>query len=166
MSIFFTFITIIGTLSTILSFAISAFLIIIWIRGIAPVLYRVGDGLAHKKIIIFAKGDNLISLKSLLEGSKLFRKKNLDQIVAIGDLDKAANGNIFLVYWPDWSDSIDEILDKMDDRKALVIYAPGGVRSIVESDLLKISKKKNVAISNFRGRLLNDITTSIITISN
>lgn len=54
--------------------------IIGWIMGICPAIYRLGNGLSKRKIAIFAKGDNTMSLKNLLIDSRLFRQKNIFEI--------------------------------------------------------------------------------------
>ena len=47
-----------------------------WFMGISPALLRLGEGLANRKIAIFAEGDNFNSIKSLLIDSKLFKERN------------------------------------------------------------------------------------------
>ena len=136
-----------------------------WVKGIFPVLLRVGNGLAKRKIAIFAKNDNLVSLKSLLMDSGLFAKKNISEITANGDIGKAENRSVYLVFWPDWEENIDDILNSMKDGTALVVYAPRESGPVPEPVMKKINEKRNAAVTNFRGRLLNDITTSIITTS-
>src|SRR3989338_11262109 len=83
---------------------------ILWTRGVFPALYRLGNGLAKRKIAVFAKGDNVNSLKTLLTDSGLFREKNIFAITKTEDLGCADNASVYLVHWHDCSDDMDEIL--------------------------------------------------------
>jgi hypothetical protein len=47
----------------------------------------------------------------------------------------------------------------------LIIYSPQGTDKINQDSLEKINNEPNSVIVNFRGRLLNDIFTSVITTS-
>jgi len=162
---FLLFLRIIGYISSLLSVFIVLAGIIIWAKGILPVLIRIGNGLSKKQIVIFAKNDNLNSLKKLLFDSGLFNKKKISEVSTKGDLSIAENKNVYLVFWHDWEDSIDEILNLMKDKTALIIYAPQELGFIPKEVMGKLNNKRNVMVTNFRGRLLNDITTSIITTS-
>jgi hypothetical protein len=136
-----------------------------WIRGIVPALWRLGNGLSKRKIAIFAKGDHLTGLQDLLADSNLFARKNLIAISSYGDLGRAERTTLFLVFWDDWQDKIDEIIGAKKDSHALVVYAPGGPRSIPDNKYLELNNKRNVTVTNFRGRLLNDIVVSLMTTS-
>ena len=50
--------------------------VILWMNGILPVLFRLGSGLAGRKIAVLARGSNLNSLRSLLTDSRIFREKH------------------------------------------------------------------------------------------
>ena len=102
-----------------------------WLRGILPALWRLGNGFSKRKIAIFAKGDTLISLKSLLSDTKMFNEKNIIDISSDNDIGRAERATLFLVAWDDWQQNkIDEILSAKKDTTALVVYAPKGPRSI------------------------------------
>lgn len=137
--------------------------IIAWFRGILPALVRLGNGLAKRKIAIFAKSDTLSSLTSLLTDSGLILSQNITQITKEDDFGKAEGSTLFLVYWPDWKDKIIEIKNKKLDGEALVIYAPYAEGRIPDDVMAQLDKGRNVAVVNFRGRLLNDIVTAMIT---
>lgn len=138
--------------------------LIAWFTGILPALRRLGMGFAKRKIAIFAKGDHLTSLNSLLTDSKLFRKKNIIDISFDGDLGRAEKITLLLVYWDDWQDKIDEIVRNKNDGAVLIVYAPGS-ESIPRDKYKDLNNKRNVIVTNFRGRLLNDIVSSLITTS-
>jgi hypothetical protein len=138
---------------------------ILWFMGISPVLFRLGNGLAKSKIAVFAKNDNLGSLRSLLLDSKLFKSKNILEIASKGDIGKAEEASVYLVYWHDWVDNIEEILSKKPDKCALIVYAPYYLDKIPVEQMKNLDDKRHTAVTNFRGRLLNDIVTSMITTS-
>ena len=136
---------------------------ILWIRGIFPALFRLGNGLAKRKIAVFAKGDNVSSLKNLLVDSKLFPEKNIFEITKVEDIGKAEEASVYLVFWHDWVDNITQILDKKPDACALIVYAPYENGKISDEQMKNLDGKRHTAVTNFRGRLLNDIITSMIT---
>ena len=51
------------------------------------------------------------------------------------------------------------------DTCALIIYVPRVLGLIPEEQMKKLDESRNTAITNFRGRLLNDIVTAMITTS-
>ncbi len=135
----------------------------VWFKGILPALVRLGNGLSRRKIAIFAKGDNLKTLMNLLEDTKLFNKRNMIDISSFGDFGRAERATVFLIFWDDWQIEIEEILRATKDSTALVVYAPKGPGSIPTNIFEKLNSKRNVMLSNFRGRLLNDILVSLMT---
>ena len=136
-----------------------------WGKGIFPALWRLGNGLSKRKIALLAKGDNLRSLKSLLVDSKLFNERNIFEISSANDLGRAEQATLFLVYWHDWPNELDEILRVAKDTTALVVYAPQELGFIPQDKMKALNSKRNVMVSNFRGRLLNDIVTGLMTTS-
>jgi len=148
--------------STIVIFSlISGF--ILWSKGTLKVLYRLGKRLAISKVAIFAKGDNLTSLKGLLDDTGLFDKKNIGEIVQKGDIENAKDFSIFLVYWSDWESDYESILSQKSKKTALIIYHPSEKDPIKPEQMKRLNEKRNVFVVRFRGRLLNDILISMIT---
>jgi hypothetical protein len=137
----------------------------LWVRGISPALLRLGNGLAKRKIAIFAKGDNLGSLKHLLVDSKLFNGKNIYEVSKIEDIGRAECATMYLVVWHDWAQDIAEILRQKPDKCALIVYAPYDRGRIPDDQMKMLDGKRHTAVTNFRGRLLNDIVASMITTS-
>jgi hypothetical protein len=133
------------------------------VRGIAPVLWRLGNGLANRKIALFAKGENLPSLKNLLLDSKLIHGKNILEVTSPGDVGRAKDATVYIVFWHDWEDDIDAILNQKPDSCALIVYSPYDLAKIPPAQMAKLDGKRHTAVTNFRGRLLNDIITSMIT---
>lgn len=136
---------------------------VLWTRGVFPVLLRIGNGLAKRKIAIFAKGDNVSSLKSLLIDSGLFKEKNIFEITVAKDIGSAEKASVYLVHWHDWAGDINKILLKKPDRCPMVVYAPYDMRRIPDDKMVDLDSAKHTAVTNFRGRLLNDIVTAMIT---
>ena len=165
METFLNIIAVVGIFETIFLIIAIGYGTFLWIRGIFPALLRLGNGLAKRKIAIFAKGDNVNSLKSLLCDSGLFRQKNIFEITNINDLGKAEEASVYLVYWHDWADDITQILEKKPDKCALVVYAPYDKGRISDEQMKNLDGKRHSAVTNFRGRLLNDIVTAMITTS-
>jgi len=135
-----------------------------WVTGISPALWRLGKGLASRKIAVFAAGDTYNSLKSLLVDSGLFKEKNIVQITE-DELKKAEKYSVYLAHWSSISSYLNKILSDKKDDTALLIYAPQNEGRVPDEDIANINKHRNALLVNFRGRLLNDIVTSLITTS-
>lgn len=155
---------VIGYVSTVIVIIATVVSIYRWAVGISPALWRLGKGLAGRRIAVFAEGDNFSSLKSLLTDSKLFKENNIIHVTK-NDIGRAESCSLFLAHWKSIESQLDDILSKKKDGKALIIYQPREDGLIKETDLAKINQHRNVIVVNFRGRLLNDIVTSLITTS-
>lgn len=160
-----TIFSIIGIIESIIFVGVLLFALITWSRGILPALWRLGNGLAERKIAVFAQGDHLKELKNLLVDSKMFNQKNIIEVTSLQELGRADQATLFLVFWHDWSVNIDKILEKKRDQVALVVYAPRDLGDVPMGEIKKISDHRNTILTNFRGRLLNDLVSSMITTS-
>ncbi len=161
-----TILKILDTLGYLTTIAVIVSLIlgfIAWLRGIRPAVIRLGNGLSKRKISIFAKAEFSASLSSLLVDSGLFKDDNIIKITTEGDFGKAEDSTLLLVYYPDWKDKMIQIRDLKRDKEALVIYAPRSEGQIPENIMAELDVKRNVTVVNFRGRLLNDMVTAMIT---
>ena len=69
--------------------------IILWARGVFPALLRLGNGLARRKIALFAKSDNASSLKHLLMDSRLFKERNICEITKKEDVGRAQGATLY-----------------------------------------------------------------------
>lgn len=165
MQTFFNFLDYISRATTLVVVVAFLYGLVLWARGIAPVLVRLGKGLARRKIAVFAKGDMLKSLESLLDDSKLIRRTNVVTISHTGDISKAECASLFLVVWSDWKDDLPRILSLKKDQTPLIIYAPQDLGSIPPEVLRDLNSHRNCVVSNFRGRLMNDVVVSMITTS-
>lgn len=145
-------------LFNIVTFFGGIYLIII---NVFPIIVKLGKSIANRKVAVFAHNE-YSSLNTLLIDSNIFKKKNIIQ-VHVNDLRKAEGLDLFLVHWSYCIGHIDEILSIKNDQTALIIYAPIDEGRIEENILKKINSHRNCIIVNFRGRLLNDVFTVLMT---
>ena len=160
-----SFIDKLGALGTVIAISGAVWAFILWFKGIFPAVLRLGNGLAKRKIAIFASGDNLASLKQLLKDSKLFDIKNICEVTKRQDIGVCEQATLYLVFWHDCAEYIDEILARKPDSCPLIVYAPRNLGPIPSEQMENLDGHRHTAVSNFRGRLLNDIVTSMITTS-
>ena len=134
------------------------------IKGILPVMIRLGMGLATRKIAILGKEESVGTIMHLLKGSKLFNKTNVTSINSLNDIGEMEGKTLHIVVWEDWSvEDVFKIAEKKENASSLIIFAKPG--SIPNEILPKLDEFKHMIVSNFRGRLLNDILVSIMTTS-
>ena len=137
--------------------------IICWIFGITPIVIRLGIALWKRRVAIFGSIEVFESLKLSLLDSKNFKEKNIVHIKS-DNIDKAKDETIFLVDWETSGDKIEQIFSsRKNHQTAIVIYAKPA--SIPQEKMSDIANRANTVVVNFRGRLLNDILTSLITTS-
>lgn len=164
MALFLKVLDIIGYISTgivVVAFFIGSYK---WIRGITPALWRLGKGLASRKIAVFASGDDYTSLHDLLVDSNLFKSKNICKITE-RECKKAEGYSLFLVHWKSAFDHFDEILNVKKDATAVIVYAPRNEGGLPDKAMDELNNHRNAILVNMRGRLLNDIVSSLITTS-
>ena len=155
----------IGALESLVFIVGIIYAVALWANGALPALLRLGNGLAKRKIALFAKGDNVSSLKNLLMDSKLFKAKNICEISKKEDIGRAESATMFLVFWPDWTSDLPEILTRKSDGCPLIVYAPYDKGTIPDVEMKNLDSKRHTAVTNFRGRLLNDIVTFMMSTS-
>jgi len=137
--------------------------VICWIFGITPIVIRLGIALWKRKVAIFGSVEIFESIKSSLLDSKIFKEKNIVHIKS-DNIDKAKDETIFLVDWETSGDKIEQIFSaRRNHQTAIVIYAKPA--SIPQDKMNDIANRANTVVVNFRGRLLNDVLTSLITTS-
>lgn len=142
---------------------------IFWILGIAPLLWRLGFGRWTRKIVIVAKDEVYNQLKKDLEDSGVFRESNISQISS-KSLAEIKDRDLLLVHYQSFSkEEINTILANKKSKAGMVFYYPEFSnkkgKKISDEMFKKISSKENTTVVNFRGRLLNDIITTLITTS-
>ncbi len=157
------FFIIVGGITTSLAIVGTVYTLYLVIKGVLPVWYRLGMGLSRRKIAIFAE-EEYNNLKSMLIDSNIFVSKNIVKIDK-QSIKKAETITLLLVHWKCFEQEIDNILKIKKDSDALIIYAPQPEGRIDNNNLEKINSERNSIIVNFRGRLLNDILTCMMTTS-
>jgi hypothetical protein len=163
MEVFFRILDWFGYISTVIVLSAVGWRFYQSYKGISPVLKGLGHGLAERKIAIFAQGDNLTGLKQVLHRSTLFRDTNIIEVPRLEDIGNAEYASVFVVNWPDWGHQIARILAKKTDKVPLIIYCPRTSDPIPKHIMEELDEHRNTAVTNFRGRLLNDIVTAMIT---
>lgn len=134
-----------------------------WAFGITPILFRLGRALWWRKVAVFASNDAYRSLKETLVDSGIFRDSNIVPILA-DNIDKAKEETIFLVDWDTFGNHIEDVFSaRSNHQTAIVIFAKPA--SIPQERMADIANRANTVVVNFRGRLLNDILTSLMTTS-
>lgn len=163
------FFTIIGGMSTLVAVSGLLLVFIFWVLGITPLLWRLGLGRWLRKIAIAANDEVYSSLRSDLVGSGIFREDNISQI-SKGHISKVKDHSLILVHYQSFVES--EILQMLNNKKSasgMVFYfpefSPDKGKKIPETMVQAIGNKENTSVVNFRGRLLNDIITTLITTS-
>lgn len=160
-----TALDVLGYLTTAFAVLAGVWVFSVWARGIWEPLRRLGLGLARRRVALFAKGDAQASLKSLLIDSGLFQEQNIVTVSSTADIERVSKCTLFLVNWPDFSDKMPAILASKRTQVALVVYAPVDRGRIPETEMVLLNESPNAVVTNFRGRLLNDLVTSLITTS-
>lgn len=153
---FFVFVGGISTVIAIVGFSYAIFTIV---SGVLPVWIRLGKGLSNKKIAIYAEGQ-FDDFKNLLVDSGLFNEKNIEKVTS-SSLSKGETHTMMLVNYNEFDDKIEDILRFKKDSDALIVYVSNGVR-VPQNIINSINNQRNSIVVTFRGRLLNDIVTSLI----
>lgn len=155
------FFVIVGGISTLGAILIFLYGIYIVLCGVVPVWIRLGKGLSNKKIAVYAE-NGFDDFRDLLLDSGLFKRKNIERITS-NSLKKGERHTMMLVNYEEFKDKISEILKYKKDSDSLIIYAPQKTGRIEQNLMDEINENRNSIVVNFKGRLLNDILTSMIT---
>lgn len=154
---------IVGGITVTIAFFAFIYRLACWAFGITPIIFRLGIALWQRKVAILGSVEIFESLKNSLIDSNIFKKKNIIHISS-DNIDKAKDVTIFLVDWETFGDKIEQIFSaRKNHQTAIVIYAKPA--SIPQEKMNDIANRANTVVVNFRGRLLNDILTSLITTS-
>jgi hypothetical protein len=157
------FFILIGGLTVSVSILGVLYRILCWIFGITPVIFRLGIALWKRRVAVFSSGEIFESLKASLTDSGIFKPKNIIHIRS-DNIDKARDETIFLVDWETFGQKIEQVFAaRHNHQTAVVIYAKPA--SIPTDRMNDIANRANTVVVNFRGRLLNDLLTSLITTS-
>lgn len=135
---------------------------VLWLYGLIPVLWRLGNGLVRKEIVIYAKGDNARNLERLVSDMKIF-KGSVKVVSDNSHLGDAQEADVHLLRWCDSKDMFGDIADKKKRDSAIIIYCPFKDGKLDDAAGAILDNLENGVLTQFRGRLLNDIVTSMIT---
>ena len=127
-------------------------------------LWCLHNSMKQAKIGIWSNEDVYQDLHNLFSDSKLFFAENIQRFTT-ASLDKVDTLSIIIIHWSSLKNGeVDKILDKKQGRAFLIIYAPQHEGKIDNTSMGKIGKCTNAIVVNMRGRLLNDVFCSIITL--
>jgi len=155
------FFAIIGGISTVIAIVTFFYTIYIVLIGILPIWIRLGRSICNKKIAVYAEND-FDSLKSHLIDSGIFKEKNIEKVTN-DSLSRGETHTMMLVNYMEFKDKIEEIIKYKKDSDALIIYAPQTGDRIEQNLMNRICNTRNSIVVTLRGRLMNDVLTSMIT---
>lgn len=163
------FFVVVGGLFTFAAVAIILITFIFWVLGITPLLWRLGLGRWVRKIAIAATNEVYTNLRTDLVNSGIFRTGNIEQI-SKEHLSKAKEHSLILVHYQSFDEiQISQMLNDKKSSSGMIFYFPeydpATGRKISDKMLKAIGEKENTTVVNFRGRLLNDLITTLITTS-
>ena len=154
---------IVGGITVTIALAAFVYRLACWTFGVTPIVFRLGVAFWQRKVAIFGSAEVFESLKNSLIDSNIFKQKNIIHI-SPDNIDKAKDETIFLVDWETFGDKIEQVFSaRKNHQTAMVIYAK--LARIPQEKMSDIANRGNTVVVNFRGRLLNDILTSLITTS-
>lgn len=142
---------------------------IFWVLGITPLLWRLGLGRWIRKIAVVADDKVCSELKKDLVDSGIFRESNIKPI-SKNHLSQIKNHSLILVHYQSFNENeIRQMLNDKQSSAGMIFYFPdfnpSEGQKIPDNMVQEIGRKENTVVVNFRGRLLNDIITTLITTS-
>lgn len=164
-NLFTTFISIVGFVTTVISVVIILTTLISWLLGIYPLLKRFGLARWKRKIAIAADNDMYSSLKNDLVKAEVFREKNICQIKG-NSLSQIKDSSLVLIHYQSFKeDEIKTILRNKQNKAGFIFYFPefSPPDTMIPKEMLnEINNEPFTTVVNFRGRLINDIVTTMI----
>lgn len=157
------FFSLVGTIGTIVSWALAIGFIFLAVMGLVRPAYRFGKGIAWKKVFIVADSNTRQELKGDLERSGIIRKRNILEKTdgQISDLTTARL--IILEYGYLGEEKIQEIVSSKCSDCGVLIYAKP--KEISDESMSQLNRSQHVSVVNFRGRLVNEILLLLISTS-
>lgn len=157
------FFIIIGGLTVVFAAVGVMYRVICIALGVTPLVFRIGKAIWLRKVGIIGSSDAFSSLKDCITDTNIFKEKNVIHI-PLDNIEKVKEYTILLADWDTCGHKIDQVfLSRKDHNTAVIIFAKAG--SIPHDKMAEIANKSNSVVVNFKGRLLNDILTSLITTS-
>lgn len=142
-------------------------LVLGWLLGISPLLYRLGLGRWLRKISIVANSDNFTALKADMVDSGVFRERNINHISG-QHLSKVKEANLLLLDYGSFTEQqVKTVISNKPSDAGMVVYFPGfSQTNRIPDDIAKlINNEPHTVLVNFRGRLINDVLTTLLSTS-
>lgn len=161
------FFVIVGSIFTITAIIAIFLNFCYWILGLGPLLKRLGYGRWFRKIAIVANPDEYSNIKKDLVDSGIFREKNISSAITDKSISDIKDHNLILVDYQSFSeDDIKSILQFKHTKAGMIFYFSPKDGEKIPNDIYDlIGNTPNTTIVNLRGRMLNDIVTTLITTS-
>lgn len=157
------FVSLIGTVGTIVSWALAIGFVVLAIMGLVRPAFRFGKGIAWKKVFIEADGNTRQELKGDLERSGIIRKKNILEKTDGQISDLVGARLLVLEYGYLGEENVDKIVSQKCSDCGVLIYAKH--KEISDESMEKLNRAQHVSVVNFRGRLVNEILLLLISTS-
>ena len=132
--------------------------------GFSELLKRFGT-VSSREISIVAELSSFSSLRKDLTDTGIIREKNVKQIDK-GHLSEVKDSKLLLVDYTYLTDSeLSNVLRDKSSKCGLIIYAPpvSPPRRLPDSVMEAVAKQPYTLLVNFRGRLVNDVLTAMMT---
>ena len=126
------------------------------------IVFKFSKNIMQCRIAIYSNPDR--DLNSTIKSMNVFEEKNIRTIIPNNDINIGKDSNLLVINYEDFSDRILKIIDECRNSTKIpvIIFAnPGAIQPITL--LNEITNRNNLTIVNYKGRLLNDIITSLIT---
>lgn len=162
------FIDIVGISTTIFAILLFVWAVMSWCMGVYPLFLRLGFGRWSRKIAIIASDEQYSSLKTDLIDTGVFREKNIYPIKK-NSLAKVKEATLALVHYQSFSEEeIRTILSNKKSNAGFIFYFPEFTppTTVIPPEMMKvINNQQFTTIVNMRGRLVNDIVTTLLSTS-
>lgn len=161
-------IEVVGAFTTVFAIGLFVWAVISWCMGVFPLFLRLGFGRWSRKIAIIASDEQYSSLKTDLVDTGIFREKNIYQIKK-DSLAKVKEATLALVHYQSFNaGEIKTILANKKSNAGFIFYFPEFTppTTVIPVEMMKeINNQQFTTIVNMRGRLVNDIVTTLLSTS-
>lgn len=156
------FFIIIGGLST-ASMALAIFVkIFSVIFGVTPLAWRFSLAVWDKKIGIIASEEGFQKIIHEIKSSSLVKEKNISRIL-ISNIEDVRKKGLLVVDYEHFKDLKSLVPLRKSSQAAIIVLAKPG--QIPSDEMSWLSDRSNIIVTNFFGRLLNDMVVSMVSTS-